>query len=135
MNRSGVRLLGVATILPLLWIGCGGADPVETVVSRRSDAYEIQVLAPGGQFNRGSNRVAVEVTRDGQPVTIESATIRFHMPAMGSMQRMDTHAELRGRNGRAEGAIAFEMGGGWNGATEITTPEGPITAEFRVEVR
>lgn len=134
MKKSRATILFSVAAL-FVWTGCAEREPWEPVETIRSGPYQVEILTPGGTFNNGPNRVAVEVSNNGQPVEVEVARLGFHMPEMGSMRRMDTHAELAGRDGRAEGSIAFEMAGGWYGEIEVTTDAEPIQADFQVQVR
>jgi len=125
-------LVGIATIFA--FSGCGSAplDPVETL---RIGNYDVEVLTQGGVFNTGRNRVAVRALRGGQEVALTIGELSFMMPPMGTMRRMDTHTRLVPSGNHVEGDIPFEMGGGWEGTLEVSGPEGPLSARFRVQVR
>lgn len=134
MHKPGT-IVHFAAIAVFILTGCAESEPWEPVEIVRAGSHRMEILTPGGILGRGANRVAVQVTNDGQPVEIEAASLAFHMPAMGAMQRMDTHADLSPRNGRAEGALTFEMAGGWYGEVEVTTAAGPVAGTFDVQVR
>lgn len=129
--RSALAIAAIGS-LGLLAAGCAGElEPVETL---RSGPYQVEVLAPGGTFSSGDNRVAVRVTRDGQPVDVLQGQLVFAMPAMGTMPAMQKPARLEPDGGGLSGTLNFNMGGGWNGRVQAMTSDGPVGGSFSVRV-
>jgi Cu(I)/Ag(I) efflux system membrane fusion protein len=132
MNRPFPSTFAAVLGLALLATGCAGdLEPVETL---RSGPYQIAVLAPGGTLRSGDNRIAVQVTRDGQPVAVQQGQLGFAMPAMGTMPAMQAPAQLEPDEGGLTGTLTFSMGGGWNGQVRALTATGPVGGSFKVQV-
>jgi len=123
-------------LLLLIYTGCvsnGEPEPVEII---RTGNFDIEILAPGGQFREGNNSVLVRVTRNGDVVELEEGRIDLHMPAMGAMPRMDSGSGLDKNDAHLEGDIHFEMDGAWQGSVVFTTSGGEtIRGSLRVRVR
>ncbi len=133
-NNNMISLLSVLFLLTLNGCGNSGENmPVETLLS---GDYEIEILAPGGEFAEGDNSIFIRVTRSGNVVDLEEGRIDLHMPQMGAMPRMDTGNALEKGTGRLEGDIFFEMDGAWQGTLELTTADGEtINEPIRLRVR
>lgn len=116
-------------------MGCG-SEELAVVETATSGQYQVRLMAPGGVLKSGSNSIVIEVTRAGDPVEVQSASLMYSMPQMGSMPYMERHAEFGTTEGpiRAEGNLNFNMGGSWNGHLEVVTAEGPVTVSFQTHV-
>ncbi|MGF1669032.1 MAG: hypothetical protein ACFCU6_01185 [Balneolaceae bacterium] len=126
-------LLAVSVIL--LLAGCGAAEP-ETAHTVESGAYQIEILAPGGEFRAGEISLIIRAMRDGEIIELDEGRLDLHMPAMGAMPRMDTGTGFTKSGVQLTGDIFFEMDGAWQGTLELTTADGEAISEsIRVRVR
>lgn len=114
--------------------GCnrGGAE-LAKAQEQRVGEYQVTVLAPGGQFRKGENRMAIEVRRDGEPADAGAVQVSSTMPMPG-MPTMVAPVAVRpaGAPGRHEGTISFEMAGGWDMAITLA---GGQRAQMKLQVK
>jgi len=115
--------------------GCSNSK-LEIAHTVQSGAYQIEILAPDGEFREGDISLIVRATQNGEVVELKEGRIDLHMPAMGAMPRMDTGTDFTKNGDHLEGSIFFEMDGGWQGVLEITTEDNQtINESIRVRAR
>ncbi len=136
MKATTLLLPILATLsLAFMLTGCGTAE-LEPAYSLESGDYQIEILAPGGEFREGEIPLKIHVTRNGETVELNDGRLDLHMLEMGAMPRMDTGVSFTKNGNQLEGDIFFEMDGGWQGSIEIITEDGETISEsIRVNVR
>lgn len=132
-NTLSLRYMLVLCSLVLL-AGCA-SNEMQPVQRLSADGYQIDLLAADGVLKSGVNALALEVTQNGQSVTVSEAKATFSMPAMGTMPYMETAAQFQATSTQPiEGNVQFSMAGGWNVQLEVQTPQGPLSGSFNVQV-
>lgn len=134
-KKSILTTLLLAIPMILLLAGCGAGE-LETAHTVQSGAYQIDILAPGGEFREGEISLNIRASRDGEVVELNEGRIDLHMPAMGAMPRMDTGTGFTKSGDHLESDLFFEMDGAWQGTIEVTTADGETIREsIQVRVR
>lgn len=132
--RIKTLLLMVAVLASLAIAGCkgDGNSGMQKVEEQKAGDYQITVLAPDGQFKKGGNKIAIEVTKGGQPVAADDLQVSAAMPMQG-MPTMVAPITTKpgGQTGRYEGTADFEMSGGW----DMTVAVGGQKTQFKVRVK
>lgn len=91
-----------------------------------------------GVLRKGKQTVILKFTdASGKPVDVGSASLNFHMPAMGTMATMNNAAALTTTStpGVYSGSVDLEMSGEWQAQIAYQGPAGtgkanlPITAQ------
>lgn len=73
----------------------------------------------------------------GKPVAVEAPSLRFSMPAMGSMPAMRAEAQLAptGKPGEFRGEVDLGMEGTWQAAISFKGPSDPEAGKFSVQAQ
>jgi len=130
---SITTFLSISVIL--FFAGCG-TEELKTAHTVSAGEYQIEILAPGGEFREGEIPLIVRATRNGEVVELNEGRIDLHMPEMGAMPRMDTGTGFTKNGSELQGEIFFEMDGTWQGTIEVTTAGGEtISGSLRLRVR
>jgi hypothetical protein len=96
------------------------------------------LASPDGVLRKGKQTVTLKFAdSSGKPVDVGSASLNFHMPAMGTMAVMNSPATLTttGTPGVYSGSIDLEMSGEWQAQIAYQGPAGtgkanlPVTAQ------
>jgi hypothetical protein len=96
------------------------------------------LASPDGVLRKGKQTVTLKFAdAGGKPVDVGSASLNFHMPAMGTMAVMNSPATLTttGTPGVYYGNVDLEMSGEWQAQIAYQGPAGtgkanlPVTAQ------
>jgi hypothetical protein len=148
-RRNIMRRLFIVSILSVIAAfaaACGGADTgggaadTGKVIKSGPGGNNITVTlaSPDGVLRRGKQNFTLKFTdATGTPVDISSASLNFHMPAMGTMAVMNNAATLTttGTKGVFAATVDLEMAGEWQaqvayqGAAGTGKANLPITAQ------
>jgi hypothetical protein len=134
------------TIAAGLAVGCGGsgtgtgsADSAKTIKQASAGNNLTATLASSdGVLRKGKQTLTLKFAdASGKPVDVGSASLNFHMPAMGTMAVMNNAATLTttGTPGVYSGSVDIEMSGEWEAQIAYQGPAGtgkanmPVTAQ------
>lgn len=140
MNKIIAILL---TSIVALAAACGGggttADGGKTIKQAPAGNNLTATLASSdGVLRKGKQTLTLKFTdASGKPVDVGSASLNFHMPAMGTMATMNNRATLTttGTPGVYSGSVDLEMSGEWEAQVTYQGPAGtgkanmPVTAQ------
>lgn len=133
ISSSFAILLTISVMLFLA--GCGTKE-LKTAHTVSTGGYQIEILAPAGEFRKGEIPLTIRATRNGEVVELNEGRVDLHMAAMGAMPRMDTGTGFTKSDSELQGEIFFEMDGSWQGTLEVTTAGGETISEsLRLRVR
>ena len=138
-------VLSILSLIVAISAACGGADTAGT-----ADAGKVIKSGPAGNnltatlsnadgvLRKGKQNVTLKFTdASGKPVDVGSASLNFHMPAMGTMATMNNPATLTttGTPGVYSGSVDLEMSGEWQAQIAYQGQAGtgkanlPVTAQ------
>ena len=117
--------------------GSGGAGDKE-IKSGKVGALTVTLANSDGVLRNGDQELTVTFKdASGKAVDVGSASLNFHMPAMGSMPVMNNPATLTttATPGVYRGKVKLEMAGDWQAQAAFEGPAGtgkgsfPVTAQ------
>ena len=126
---------GLSVALALGVAACGGGlQPVETT---QAAGKTIVLSAPGGKLVSGENDLRVSFEEGGQPADVQAPSVRFHMPAMGTMPAMSAEAPLAATDqpGIFAGRVDLSMKGSWQTTVTFQDAAGPQRAVFSIQAQ
>ena len=110
----------VAVALLALMLACGGGAGISSgeklIKSTQSSSLTITLASSNGQLKTGENDLLLSFTdTSGKPVDVGAVSLKFHMPAMGSMAEMNDTASLTTTNtlGKYHAKVDIEVDGTW----------------------
>jgi hypothetical protein len=98
----------------------------------------ISLASDTGEIKRGDNELTLLFTDEsGKPLDMAAASLRFHMPAMGSMAEMSDAASLTTTNtpGRYRARVNIETAGPWEAQVSYQGPKGTGQASMSVSAK
>ncbi len=111
----------ITTIIASIFIAScssqSGTDGMKKIAEKKEGNVNVSILNEDGQLKNGKQNIVLAFTdADGKPIAIESASLNFQMPAMGSMAEMNDPATLSttSTQGQFSGTVEIEMVGDWN---------------------
>jgi hypothetical protein len=132
-------LATVALALLATLAACGGgAAGDKEIKSGKVGGLTVTLAGPGGVLRNGDNELTVTFKdASGKPVDVGSASLNFHMPAMGAMPVMNDAATLTTTStpGVYRGKVNLQMKGDWQAQVAYEGPAGagkgsfPVTAQ------
>ena len=134
-------LIGLVTIVAIACGSGGGASGGEGKPIKGGPAgnnLTATLASSDGVLRKGKQTVTLKfVDSSGKPVDVGSASLNFHMPAMGTMAVMNNPATLTttGTPGVYSGNVDLEMSGEWQAQIAYQGPAGtgkanlPVTAQ------
>jgi hypothetical protein len=142
--RTTVTLIAITAIL-LIIAGCSRSGPSsnassneKTIKSVNSGAITISLSSVSGEIKAGENEVMLSFAdASGKPVDMAAASLKFHMPAMGSMAEMNDVATLTTTDtlGRFRARINIEVAGSWEAMISFQGPRGTEQATMSVNAK
>src|SRR5215472_17372644 len=96
MNRRTIVVIVFASVIGLISVACGGsASGDKTIKSTTSSGLTVTLASSTGDAKVGPNDLFLIFTdASGKPVDVGAASLKFHMPGMGSMEEMNDAATL-----------------------------------------
>ncbi len=130
-----LSILSCISILTVLSAACGSAstptaeNPVagKVIKSGTIGTLTVTLSSDTGKLKNGDQEVMLAFTdSSSKPVDVGSASLNFHMPAMGSMAVMNDAAALTttGTPGVYKGNVKLSMAGDWQAQIAIEGPAG-----------
>lgn len=127
--RTSVILIAIAGFL-LMLAACGRLGPSsgeKIIKSTKSGDITISLSSASGEIRGGENELVLSFTgASGKPIDMPAASLKFHMPAMGSMAEMNDVAALTttGTPGRFQALVNVEVAGTWEAMISFQGPRG-----------
>jgi hypothetical protein len=136
------KILATTVALALLALaaacGGGGAAGDKEIKSGKVGALTVTLASSDGVLRNGDQELSVTFKdASGKPLDVGSASLNFHMPAMGTMPVMNDPATLTTTStpGVYSGKVKLEMAGEWQAQIAYEGPAGsgkgsfPVTAQ------
>ncbi|MET0646696.1 MAG: FixH family protein [Pyrinomonadaceae bacterium] len=127
----------VVALALLAACGSGGAGDKE-IKSGKVGALTVTLANSDGVLRNGDQELTVTFKdASGKAVDVGSASLNFHMPAMGSMAVMNDPATLTttATPGVYRGKVKLEMAGDWQAQVAYEGPAGNGKGSFPVSVQ
>jgi hypothetical protein len=142
MKKRTIAAIILATLTGLIAVACGGGGASsgndKTIKSTTSNGLTISLVNSTGEAKSGENDIFLVFTdASGKPVDVGAASLKFHMPGMGSMAEMNDAATLTttGTPGRYKAHINVEMDGSWEARVSYQGSQGTGQATMNVTVK
>ena len=133
-----IATIGTAALFAVL-AACGsGGGAAKEFASGKVGNVTVTLANPDGVLRDGDQNLTVTFKdASGKPVDVGSASLNFHMPAMGTMPVMNDPATLvtTSAPGVYSGKVKLEMAGEWQAQVAYEGPAGtgkgsfPVTAQ------
>lgn len=138
MNKTTIAATLMVSVVSLS--GCaggggGGSQPVQTV---QSAGQRVTLSTSTGKLSEGKNDLTVSFTdAAGNPMEVQAQSVRFFMPAMGTMAAMSAEASLQSTDkpGVYRGTVELPMDGTWQTTITYRDEAGPRRVAFNVRAR
>ncbi len=120
---------------------CGGSRPSsneKTIKSTKSGDITISLSSAGGDIKSGENELVLSFNAaSGKPMEVPAASLKFHMPAMGSMAEMNDLATLTTTEtpGKFRALVNIEVAGSWEAMISFQGPLGTEQATMSVTAK
>jgi len=128
----------LALLAALAACGGGGGGAAKEFASGKVGQMTVSLASPDGVLRDGDQQLTVTFKdASGKAVDVGSASLNFHMPAMGTMPVMNDPATLTTTStpGVYSGKVKLEMAGEWQAQIAYEGPAGsgkgsfPVTAQ------
>jgi hypothetical protein len=128
----------LALLAALAACGGGGGGAAKEFASGKVGNLTVSLANPDGVLRHGDQELTVTFKdASGKAVDVGSASLNFHMPAMGTMPVMNDPATLTTTStpGVYQGKVKLEMTGEWQAQVAYEGPAGsgkgsfPVTAQ------
>ena len=128
----------LALLMGLAACGGGGGGAAKEFASGKVGQMTVSLANADGVLRHGDQELTVTFKdASGKPADVGSASLNFHMPAMGSMAVMNDAATLTTTTtpGVYHGKVKIEMTGEWQAQVAYEGPAGtgkgtfPVTAQ------
>src|SRR5712691_3019358 len=142
MRHRTTIAIGAIALLAMTLVACGrsaGTSGSEKVIkSTQAGNLTITLASSDGQFKSGENDLLLSFTdTSGKPVDFGAVSLKFHMPAMGSMAEMNDTASLTTTNtpGKYRAKVDIEADGTWETMISYEGPQGTGHASMTVQAK
>jgi len=143
--RSIVILIAICSFL-LVLAACGrSGDPSNNassnekiIKSTKSGDMTISLSNSSGEMRSGENEVMLSFANaSAKPIDVTAASLKFHMPAMGSMAEMNDVATLTttGTPGKFRAVVNLEVAGTWEAMISFQGPRETEQATMTVNAK
>jgi hypothetical protein len=127
-------------LITALVAGCSNQSPSSDGVIKTAKAGDmtIYLASPTGNLKNGENDITLTFADEvGNPVDVGSASLAFHMPAMGAMAEMNNRATLTTTEtpGRYRAQVNIEMPGTWEARIAYEGSRGKGQATMSVQAK
>ena len=134
-------LLAIVVTL-LIVAACGGragsSSRDKAIKSTQAGNLTVTLSSSTGEIKSGENDLTLSFTdASGKPVDVGAASLKFHMPAMGSMAEMNDTASLTTTNtpGKYHAKVDIEVDGTWEAMISYQGPQGIGQASMTVQAK
>ena len=142
MRHRATTIMGAIALLALTLAACGRSAGTsggeKEIKSTQSGNLTITLVSSDGQLKSGENDLLLSFTdTSGKPVDVGAVSLRFHMPAMGSMAEMNDTASLTTTNtpGKYHAKVDIEVDGTWEVMISYQGPQGTGQASMTVQAK
>ncbi len=133
-----VALVLIALALVACGRGTGTSGNEKTIKSTQAGNLTAIIASSTGELKTGENDLTVSFTdSSGKTVDVGAASLKFHMPAMGSMAEMNDAATLTTTNtpGKYQAKVDIEVDGTWEAIVNYQGPQGTGQARMTVQAK
>lgn len=142
MREKTIIIIVAIALLALTLAACGGSAGIsgseKTIKSTQSGNLTITLASSNGQLKSGENDLLLSFTdKSDKPVDVGAVSLKFHMPAMGSMAEMNDTASLTTTNtpGKYHAKVDIEVDGTWEAMISYQGPQGTGQASMTVQAK
>ena len=142
MREKTIITMVANALLALTLAACGGgagsSGSEKAIKSTQSGNLTITLASSDGQLKKGENDLLLSFTdKSGKPVDAGAVSLKFHMPAMGSMAEMNDTASLTTTNipGKYHAKVDLEVDGTWEAMISYQGPQGTGQASMTVQAK
>jgi len=135
-------VIGAISILAVTLVACGrmaGTSGAEKVIkSTQSGNFTITLASSDGQLQSGDNDLLLSFAdASGKLVDVGAASLKFHMPAMGTMAEMTDTASLTTTDtpGKYRAKVSIEVAGTWEAIIVFQGPGGNGQTTMTVQAK
>jgi hypothetical protein len=141
-NRAIVAAL-VISIVTLILAACGGGKSgssgnEKVIKSTAAGDMTVTLASDTGEVKSGDNDLILSFAdSSGKTVDVGAASLKFHMPGMGSMPEMNDEATLTTTDtpGKYRAKVNVEMAGTWEAVINYQGPKGTGQASMTVNAK
>jgi nitrogen fixation protein FixH len=140
MRSKGIVTLVAIALIALTLAACnrgaGTSGSEKSIKSTQTDNLTVTLASSTGQLKSGENDLILSFTdSSGKPVEAGAVSLKFHMPAMGSMAEMNDAATLTTTStaGKYRAKVEIEVDGTWEAIINYQGPQG--TGQVRMTVQ
>jgi nitrogen fixation protein FixH len=133
-----VAIVLIALTLAACGQGTGPSGSEKTIKSTQTGNLTVTLASSNGELKTGENDLILSVTdSSGKPVDAGAVSLKFHMPAMGSMAEMNDAATLTTTNtpGKYHAKVDIEVDGTWEATINYQGPQGTGQARMTVQAK
>ena len=134
-KRASLAL--IAGTMAITLIACQPSNQTPIATAKAGD-LNVKITSPDGQLKKGANKLMLEFTdSSGKAIDVGSASLVFHMPAMGTMAEMNDKATLATTEtpGKYAAVVDIEMAGTWEAQIKYAGPNGSGDARITVQTK
>ena len=135
MKKILATVGALALLVTAAACGAGGGAGDKEIKSGKVGQMTVTLANADGVLRNGDQELTVTFKdASGKPVDVGSASLNFHMPAMGSMPVMNDPATLTTTStpGVYRGKVKLEMAGEWQAQVAYEGPAGTGKGSFSV---
>jgi len=131
----------VISIAVLAFVACGRnttATNEKMIKSSKYGSTTITISNASGEIKSGENEMLLSFSdASNKPIDIPAASLKFHMPAMGSMSEMNDVAELTTTEtpGKFRALVNIEVPGTWEAMISFQGPRGTEQTTMSVNAK
>lgn len=136
-TRMIMAVLAVATSA-LIATACKGNPAGKVIKTTQAGNLTVTLANSTGEIKSGENDLMLSFAdSSGNPVDVQAASLKFHMPAMGSMAEMNDAATLTTTDtrGRFRARVDIEVDGTWEATISFQGPRGTEQATMSVNAK
>jgi len=141
MKTKSFAAIGLLSIILVLSScnGSGGQSGADkTIKSTQAGNLTVTLASSTGDLKSGDNDLYLTFAdSSGKPVDVGAASLKFRMPAMGSMAEMNDDATLTTTTtpGRYHAKVNIEVSGSWEAMVSYEGPHGKGQASMSVQAK
>jgi len=116
----------------------GSSDVGKTIKSTTVGDTTVTLSSATGELKQGENSLTLSFTDpSGKAVDVPAASLKFHMPAMGSMAEMSDVAALSttATHGKFQAVVNIESAGTWEAMISFQGPRGTEQTAMSINVK
>ena len=142
MRQKNIITIGAIALLAITFAACGGgvgtSSSERAIKSTQSENLTITLASSDGQVKSGENDLLLSFTdKSGKPVDAGAVSLKFQMPAMGTMAEMTDTATLTTTNaaGKYHAKVDLEVNGTWEAMISYQGPQGTGQASMTIQAK